>query len=111
MVRHIAKVSEEQVDFVPQPIRTINAIPSSRVREAASLLELAYTCTSSFPELTSLYYDQLTSMCMTNNKFDKYFMTWLYLIIDNGFEDSYIVNTIPTCTNDIELKMEYMINE
>lgn len=111
MVRHIVTMSTEQTDYVSKPIHNVSDIPSRTIREAASLLELTYICTSRCPELTSLYYDQLTSMLMTKTNFEKYFLTWLYMIIQDGFENTYIVNNIPINTYEIQLKMDYMINE
>lgn len=110
MVRHTAKISKEQSDYVPKPIPNISALPSDSVREAASLLELAQTCTSCGPELTGLYYDQLTSIFMTKNNFDRYFMSWLYETIHDGFKATYVIDNISTNVNDIELKMQYTIN-
>lgn len=110
MARHIVKVSEEDEVSVPNPIINISALPPGTVREAATLLELAYTCTTSCPELTGLYYDQLTSMLMTNNHFDKYFMSWLYETIQEGFEKTYTVGSVPREIGDIKLSMQYMIN-
>lgn len=110
MARHLAKISRDQTGYIPNPVTYVSALPPGMVREAGSLLELAYTCTSSCPELTGLYYDQLTAMLMINNHLDKDFMSWLYETIQNGFEDTYILKNVPNKINDMELTMQYMIN-
>lgn len=110
MASHLAKISVDQTDYIPTPITSVSALRPGMVKEAASLLELAYTCTSSCPELTGLYYDQLTAMLLTSDQLDKDFMSWLYETIQNGFEDRYILQNVPNKINDIELSMQYMIN-
>lgn len=110
MASHLAKISEDQTDYIPRPITSISALRPGMVKEAAALLELAYTCTSSCPELTGLYYDQLSAMLTISVQLDKDFMTWLYETIHNGFEERYCLKNIPNKINDMELTMQYMIN-
>lgn len=109
MAHHIIKISEQSPTQV-KPVSTINALPPGRIREAASMLELAYKCTSNCPELTGLYYDQLTSMFLADNNIDKYFISWLYESIHDEFEKTYVVTHVPNRINDIEFTMHYGIN-
>lgn len=111
MARHIVKISGEQDACIPDPITNVNDLPHGAIREAGTILELAYACTLSCPELTGLYYDELTSMLMSNNHLDKYFMSWLYETIHEGFENSYVTQSVPDKINHIDMSMQYRINK
>lgn len=95
---------------VDHAIMNISDIPSGRVKEAAALLDLANSCTSSCPELTGLYYDQLSAMLTASHHLNRYFLTWLYSITQEEFESLYIVDSLPNKIADIELSMQYIMN-
>lgn len=110
MARHLVNISTEPTGYIPKSITSVSSLPSGTIRDAATLLELSFTCTSNCPELTGLYYDQVTSMLSTNNHLDKYFMSWLYETTQAGFEETYVVDSLPDKINGIELTMKYTIN-
>lgn len=110
MARHLVNISTQPSGYIPKNITAISSLPPGTIREAATLLELAYSCTANFPELTGLYYDQVSSMLMNNNHLDKYFMSWLYETTQAGFEQTYVANTLREKINSIELTMQFSLN-
>lgn len=111
MARHMVLTAEEQRDCPQNAITSISKLPLGPAREAGTLLELVNTCTVNCTELKGLYYDQLTSMLMSKNHLNKYFMAWLYVTITQGFEQTFATNIIPGAINDIEMSRQYMLNE
>lgn len=111
MARHMVLTAEEQPNCPHEAITSVGKLPLGLAREAGNLLELTNICTMNCAELKGLYYDELTSILMSKNHLDKYFMAWLYVTTTKGFEQTFATNNIPETINDIGMSMQYMLNE
>lgn len=112
MARSIARISDnsDTSSLPTTPIKHLSDLPQGRAREAATLLELANTCSMGNPDLMGLYYDQLASMLIANYHLDKFFLAWLYETITGDFRKLYISEVIPPPVNDIEMSLQYILN-
>lgn len=113
MARSIARISDnsDTSSLPTTPIKHLSDLPQGRAREAATLLELANTCSMGNPDLMGLYYDQLASMLIANYHLDKFFLAWLYETITGDFRKLYISEVIPPPVNDIEMSLQYILNK
>lgn len=110
MARHMALTAVEQSVKITDPITSVNRLPLGPAREAGTLLELASNCIMNCPEFKGLYYDQLASMLMPTNHLNKHFMAWLYVTITKGFAETFVTDTVPGKTNDINMSRQYTLN-
>lgn len=111
MAKHLVLKSEEQINVeLPSENLEIMDLPRGSVREAAMLLDLAHVCTVSCPELMGLYYDQITSMFIVTNHFDKYFLAWLHETITHTFKSLYMIEMVPNDTNGLKLSKQLELN-
>lgn len=110
MARHLVSTTEEQDVSIQGSICSINSLPYGPAREAASLLELAKTCTSGSADLLCLFYDQLAAMIMPDIHFEKHFILWLNETVTENFQEKYITQDVPEPINDLEISMQYLIN-
>lgn len=113
MAKHIATTDEDQseIEVDSESILDITRIPSEAAREATKLLQLTYTASSNLPILKALYYDELSSMLISANKLDRYFVGWLFETITQHFQDVFITETLTNNTIDgITLTSQYCIN-
>lgn len=112
MVKHIAYTSEEQNDISmsDESICNISDLPKGAPQEAASLLEMTYTCCSRNSELLALYYDQLAYMILSSVNSDKYFMCWLFESITNDFQDKFVTESCLESIEEINLSSQFSLN-
>lgn len=111
LARNIARTEENDSYELPQtPIKNLSDLPKGPAREAASILQLANTCSTGYPDLLGLYYDQLASMLILNHHLDKFFLAWLYETITTDFQKIYVSETILPPINDLQMSFQYMLN-
>lgn len=111
--KNIATVTEQEADsseLGDESYNSISDLPAGSGKKAATLLELANTSTSTCPIAQGLYYDQLAQMVVTSDNLDKYFMSWLFDIITNNFQDVFVIDTVPQSLKDISLSIQYNLN-
>ncbi|XP_050510228.1 Fanconi anemia group D2 protein isoform X3 [Diabrotica virgifera virgifera] len=111
MARSIARISSEDTRELPKTsMKSLSSLPRGPAREAGSLLELANTCSSGYPDLIGLYYDQLASMLISKYQLDKFFLAWLYETVTEEFRKIYISESLPQPINDLEMTFQYTLN-
>lgn len=112
MAKHIATTSSEQTDINIDEDTTISMadLPDARSKEAAGLIDLTNISSESSPDSITLFYDELASMLITDEKLDKYFLAWLKDTITNDFQNIFIAEDVSSSINDIPITVQYSLN-
>lgn len=112
MAKNLANSSSEQSDIAldEDSSITIADLAEGNLKEAAGLLYLATSSSSSSPDSMGLLYDELASMLIISDNLDKYFLAWLKETITEEFKNVFIVENVSDSINDIPLTIQYSLN-
>ncbi|XP_041973620.1 Fanconi anemia group D2 protein [Aricia agestis] len=114
-VKYLIKstIDENDVAEPPEDVTygSISHFPEGDLHEAAQIIELINRSTRRFPNMITLFYDELSNIITTLPSISKQFLAWIADAVTNDLQHNFIVDNIE-CDRigDIKLGMQYCLN-
>ncbi|XP_055851494.1 Fanconi anemia group D2 protein homolog [Episyrphus balteatus] len=120
MIDNVARIDEEETDCMYDlntSYNTIEELPEGRGKIAANYISRVHSTTLYCPESLALFYDELASVCSSNNQrnenalcLDRPFVIWLCELITYYFQNSFVIEDNPKEELGIKLSYQKCIN-
>lgn len=108
-----AKNDDEESIELPDDVSfsSINHLAEGDLREAAQIIELISRSTAHFPDMTALFYDELSAVVSAAPCINKNFLAWLTDAVTNDLQQNFIVDRVEkTRISGLKLTMQHCLN-